>query len=341
MLINKTIESEIYFMKAIECTKYGSPEVLQLRDVEKPAPKDNEILIRIHAASVNPADWHHMHGTPAVLVRPTTGLRKHKDPRLGIDLAGQVEAVGRDVTQFQPGDDVFGPRHGALAEYVCTQGKAFVLKPAKLTFEQAAAIPVAGLTALQGLRDKGQLQPGQKVLINGAAGGVGTFAVQIAKAFGAEVTAVCSTQNVDLVRSLGADHVIDYTREDFTRSGRRYDLIFDNMGNHSLSAYRRILTPKGTYVMVGAEKDRWIKPLPRLIGLFLLSRFVSQKMVFFISTANKEDMSFLKALSEAGKLTPVLDRCYPLEQASEAMRYLGKGHARGKVIVTVNHHSNA
>lgn len=314
-------------MKAIICTQYGSPDVLHLTEVEKPTPKDNEILIRVRAASVNPHDVHSLRGKPYIL-RIQTGLRKPKNTRLGVDVAGQVEAVGRNVTEFQPGDEVFGVRAGSFAEYVCTQGKALALKPAHLTFEQAAAVPVAGLTALQALRDKGQIQPGQKVLINGAAGGVGTFAVQIAKALGAEVTAVCSTRNVEMVQALGADQVIDYTQENFTQSGQTYDLLLDAVGNHSLSACRRVVHATGAYVMVAGSPTHLLKAV-------ILSRFARQRLVFFIATNNREDLVFLKELIEAGKVTPVIDRRYTLREVPEAIRYLGEGHARGKVVINV------
>lgn len=314
-------------MKAIICTQYGSPDVLHLTEVEKPTPKDNEILIRVRAASVNPHDVHSLRGKPYIL-RIQTGLRKPKNTRLGVDVAGQVEAVGRNVTEFQPGDEVFGVRAGSFAEYVCTQGKALALKPAHLTFEQAAAVPVAGLTALQALRDKGQIQPGQKVLINGAAGGVGTFAVQIAKALGAEVTAVCSTRNVEMVQALGADQVIDYTQENFTQSGQTYDLLLDAVGNHSLSACRRVVHATGAYVMVAGSPTHLLKAV-------ILSRFARQRLVFFIATNNREDLVFLKELIEAGKVTPVIDRRYTLREVPEAIRYLGEGHARGKVVIKV------
>jgi NADPH:quinone reductase-like Zn-dependent oxidoreductase len=323
--LNKSILEEL--MKAIVYTKYGTPDVLQLNEIEKPAPKDNEILIRVHAASVNALDFHTMRGLPYI-GRIVTGLRKPKNTRPGVDLAGQVEAVGKEVTRFQSGDEVFGASRGTFAEYVCTQGKALALKPASLTFEQAAAVPVAGFTALQGLRDKGGIQPGQKVLINGATGGVGTFAVQIAKAFGAEVTAVCSTRNVDMVRSLGADQVIDYTQENFTQSGQLYDILFDSVGNHSLSACRRVMNPTGTCVMVGG-------PLTHLLMGVVLSRFVSQSLIFFIATTNNEDLIVLKKLLEDKKVTPVIDRRYTLSEVPEAVRYLGEGHARGKVVITL------
>lgn len=318
-------------MKAIVYTNYGPPDVLEVKEVEKPTPKDNEILIQVRAASVNPHDFHSMRGLPYIL-RTQTGLRKPTNPRLGIDLAGKVEAVGKDVTRFQPGDEVFGARTGAFAEYVCTQGKALALKPANLTFEQAAAVPVAAFTALQGLRDHGRLQPGQKVLINGAAGGVGTFAVQIAKAFGAVVTAVCSTQKVDMVHSLGADHVIDYTQANFTQSGQQYDLLFDAVGNHSLSACRRVISPTGTYVTVSGAPTYLLK-------VAVLSRFVRQRLIFFMAATNNEDLVVLKELIEAQKVTPVIDRCYPLREVPEAIRYLGEGHARGKVVITLEHNN--
>ena len=326
-------------MKAIEYTKYGPPEVLEFKEVEKPTPKDNEVLIKIHAASVNPLDWHYTRGVPLML-RAGAGLRKPKDTRLGVDFSGKVEVVGRDVTQFKSGDEVYGARTGAFAEYVCKVEKTLALKPVNLTFEQAAAVPVAACTALQGLRDKGQIQPGQKVLINGAAGGVGTFAVQIAKSFGAEVTGVCSTRNVDMVRSLGADHVIDYTKEDFTRSGHRYDLILDNAGNRSLSDLRRVLTPNGTLVFNGggplsASQGRLLGPLAHSIRATMLSRFVRQKVTTFLASVTKEDLLFLKELTEAGKVTPIIDRTYPLSETAEAICYLEDGHARAKVVITV------
>ena len=325
-------------MKAIVYHNYGSPEVLKCEKLEKPTAGDDEVLIKVRAASVNPLDWHFMRGAPYI-VRIQTGLSKPKNTRLGVDLAGQVEAVGRNVTQFQPGDEVFGVSRGAFAEYVCAPEKALAPKPANLTFEQAAAVPVAGaFSALQGLRDKGRIQPGQKVLINGAAGGVGTFAVQIAKAFGATVTGVCSTRNVDMVRSIGADHVIDYTQEDFARSGQRYDLILDCAANHSLSACRRVMSLRGIYVIVGGpDRGRWIGPLISPLKALLLSRFVSQKLLMFLASANKEDLVVLKELIEAKKVTPVIDRCYTLSEVPEAIRYLEEGHAQGKVIITLEH----
>ena len=327
-------------MKAAVYSRYGPPDVLQIKDVEKPVPKDNEVLIRVRAASVNPLDEGLLKGGG----RLVTGLLKPKATRLGVDVAG------RDVTQFRPGDDVFGacisdpqasalrvwvPR-GAFAQYVCAHQSALVMKPDNVTFEQAASAPVSAFTALQGLRDKGMIQPGQKVLINGAAGGVGTFAVQIAKSFGAEVTGVCSTRNVEMVRSIGANHVIDYTREDFTKGGQRYDLILDCIGNHSLSACRRVLNPRGICVMVGERSGRgMIGILARLIAALVLSWFVTQKMVTFLARPIKEDLTVMRELMAAGKVTPVIDRCYSLSEVREAIRYLGEGHARGKVVIVL------
>ena len=322
-------------MKAAVCTGYGPPDVLQVTDVEKPVPNDNEVLIRVRAASVNPLDVHVRRGTPYIL-RMLFGLRRPKDPRLGRDVAGWVEAVGRDVTRFKPGDEVFGACRGAFAEYACASESNVVVKSDKVTFEQAASVPVAALTALQALRDKGQIQPGQKILINGAAGGVGTFAVQIAKSFGAPATGVCSTRNVNMVRSIGADRVIDYTQEDFTKSGQRYDLIFDCVGNHSLLALRRLLNPRGTYIAVGAPPHgRWIGPLGRLLKTLVLSWFVSPRLVLFLARIRSEDLTIMRELMEAGKVTPVIDRSYSLSEVREAIGYLEEGHARGKVVITV------
>ena len=321
-------------MKAIVYYNYGSPDVLKCEEIEKPTAGDNEVLIRVRAASVNPFDWHFMRGTP-YMVRIQAGLRKPKDKRLGVDVAGQVEAVGRNVTQFRPGDEVFGACRGAFAEYACASESALVMKPDNVTFEQAASAPVAAFTALQGLRDKGQIQPGQKVLINGAAGGVGTFAVQIAKWFGADVTGVCSTRNADMVRSIGADRVIDYTQEDFTKSGQRYDLFFDCVGNHSLLACRRVLNPKGIYIEVGGPDGRWLGPLARMIKTLVLSWFVSQNLVMFLAKRSKEDLTIMHELMEAGKVTPVIDKRYRLSEVPEAIRYLEEGHARGKVVITL------
>jgi NADPH:quinone reductase-like Zn-dependent oxidoreductase len=327
-------------MKAAVYSRYGPPDVVQIKDVEKPVPKDNEVLMEVRAASVNPLDWHFMRGTP-YFVRIMTGLRKPKDKRLGVDVGGQVEAVGRNVTQFKPGDEVFGACRGAFAEYACASESALAMKPDNVTFEQAASVPIAAFTALQGLRDKGQIQPGQKVLINGAAGGVGTFAVQIAKSFGADVTGICSTRNVDMVRSIGADRVIDYTQEDFTKSGQRYDLMLDSVGNRSLSACRRVLNPKGIYIPVGGEAGRWmIGPLARSITALVLSRFVSQKLVAsFLAKPSKEDLTIMHDLMKAGKVTPVIDKRYRLSEVPEAIRYLEEGHARGKVVITLEHNN--
>ena len=324
-------------MKAAVYTRYGPPDVLQIRDVEKPVPRDTEVLIRVRAASVNLLDWYFMRGMPYFL-RIMAGLSKPKDKRLGVDVAGEVEAVGRNVMQFKPGDEVFGACRGAFAEYACTSESALVMKPGNVTFEQAASVPVAAFTALQGLRDKGQIQPGQKVLINGAAGGVGTFAVQIAKSFGAEVTGVCSTRNVGMVRSIGADQVIDYTQEDFTKSGQRYDLLFDCVGNHSLSACRRVLNPKGIYIAVGGPVGRWmIGVLARMIKALVLSWFVSQTLAMVLAKPSQEDLTLMRGLMEAGKVTPVIDRRYRLSEVPEAIRYLEEGHARGKVVITLEY----
>ncbi len=323
-------------MKAIVYCDFGSPDVLKVENIEKPTPEDDQVLVRVRAASVNPLDWHYVRGKPYFARLMGMGLRRPKVTRLGVDFAGTVEAVGKNVKRFKPGDDVFGGRTGAFAEYVTVrEERAVALKPANVTFEQAASVSVAALTALQGLRDKGQIRPGQKVLINGASGGVGTFAVQIAKSFGAEVTGVCSTRNVDMVRSIGADHVIDYTKEDFTKSEQRYDLIIDNVGNRSLSECRGILTPKGRYVMVGGPSSGWIDPLPRALGALVMSRFVSQDMVMFIAQLNQRDLTILGDLMQAGKVKPVIDRQYKLSEVPKAIGYLEEGHARGKVIVTV------
>jgi NADPH:quinone reductase-like Zn-dependent oxidoreductase len=321
-------------MRAIVRTTFGSPDVLELQEIEKPDLADDGVLVRVRAASVNPADWYAMAGLP-FFARPQMGLLKPRQEVLGIDFAGTVEAAGRDVTELRPGDEVFGARNGALAEYVCVR-KAVAPKPANLTFEQAAAVPVAGLTALQGLRDKGRIQAGQRVLINGASGGVGTFAIQIAKSFGAEVTGVCSTRNVDLVRSIGADHVIDYTHEDFTRSNQRYDLMLDIAGSRSWSECKRVLNPHAILVVVGAPKgNRLIGPLSHIINLRLAALRSSQKVVFFLAKMNKADMVVLRELLEAGKVTPVLDGRYELSEVGDAFRYLGEGHAQGKIVITV------
>jgi len=317
-------------MKAIVCRQYGPPEVLQLTEVEKPTPKDNEVLIKVSAASVNPLDRYAMRGAP--LIRLIPGLDKPKDPRLGVDLAGQVVAAGKNVTQFKSGDEVFGAGRGAFAEYACSPEDKLALKPAKLSFEEAAAVTVAAITALQGLRDKGRIARGQQVLIDGASGGVGTFAVQIAKSFGAEVTAVCSTRNVETARLLGADQVIDYTREDFTKSGKRYDLILGANAHHSIFDYQRALSERGIYVIVGGGLARIFQGI--LLAPFL-SRMGSKKIRFFIAHINQKDLVFLKELLETGKVVPIIDRRYPLSDAAEAVRYLEEGHAKGKIVITV------
>jgi NADPH:quinone reductase-like Zn-dependent oxidoreductase len=323
-------------MKAIVYHCYGSPDVLKCEDIEKPTAEDNEVLIKVRAAAVNPVDLL-FRGT-SYMVRMMTGLHKPKDTRLGRDVAGQVEAVGRNVTQFKLGNEVFGTCKGAFAEYVCASESALVLKPDNVTFEQAASVPIAALTALQGLRlgglgDKGQIQPKHKLLINGASGGVGTFGVQIAKSLGADVTGVCSTRNVDMVRSIGADPVIDYTSEDFTKGGQRYDLILDCVGNHSLSACRRVLNPDGVCVVAGA-KGVWTF-LTRALTAPVLSRFVSHKFVIFIAKITKEDLTVMSDLMQSGKVKPVIERCYKLSEVPEAMRYLATGHARAKLIITL------
>jgi NADPH:quinone reductase-like Zn-dependent oxidoreductase len=322
-------------VKAIVFEKYGSPDVLELKEIDTPTVGDDQVLVKVHASSVNPIDWHRMRGEP-YFVRGSEGLRKPKNTGLGADVAGRVEAVGRNVTQFQPGDDVFGMSIKTLAEYVRLAPEGIAPKPANLTFEEAAAVPLAALTALQGLRDKGGIQAGQKVLINGAAGGVGTFAVQIAKALGAEVTGVCSTRNVELVRSLGADHVVDYTQEDFTRSGQRYDLILDAVANRSLSALRRVSKPDGKLVLVGAAKGRsGGRPVLVLLRAMLMRRFVSQTVVSYLAKRSNDDLVLVKELIEAGKVTPVIDKSYPLSEVPDAIRYLEQGHARGKVVIAV------
>ena len=322
-------------MKAIVYTQYGPPDVLQLKEVAKPVPKDNQVLVKVQAASINTLDLA-MRG-PFLARIITGGLLKPKDPRLGADIAGRVEAVGTNVTQFQPGDEVFGVVAGGFAEYACAAENQVALKPSNLSFEEAAAVPVAALTALQGLRNKGQIQPGQQVLIHGASGGVGTFAVQIAKAFGAEVTAVCSTRNVDMARSIGADQVIDYTQKDVTRTGQRYDLILAVNGYHPIFAYRRALRPKGRYVLVGGSKAHVFQALLQALLLGpVISRTGKQQMGFMgIAKINQQDLVYVKELLEAGKVVPVIERRYPLNETAEALRYLEEGHARGKVVITV------
>lgn len=321
-------------MKAIVCRGYGPPSVLHVEEVDQPVPGDAEVLIRVRAAAVNPLDKT-FRGTPYVL-RPLFGLRTPKDTRPGRDVAGQVEAVGSRVARFKPGDDVFGVCRGAFAEYACADESRVASKPAAVSFEQAAAAPVAGLTALQGLRDRGQVRPGHAVLINGAAGGVGTFAVQIAKSLGAEVTGVCSSRNVDQVRSLGANRVIDYTREDFTTGTERYDLIFDCVGNRPLLALRRLLEPQGRYLAVGAAaQGRWIGPLGRVLKTFVFSRVVSRRFQLFLTKARREDLVELAELMAVGKVRPVIDRRYALAEVPEALLYLEEGHARGKIVITI------
>jgi len=325
-------------MKAILSCEYGV-ENLQLRDIEKPTPADNEVLVRVRAASINPVDGHMIRG--AWLMRPMSGLRKPKNTRFGTDFSGIVEAVGKNVTNFKPGADVFGAKNGALADYISVKAdRAIVIKPSNITFEQAGSVGVAGVTALQGLRDQGHIKAGQKVLINGASGGVGTFAVQIAKSFGAEVTAVCSTRNVDLVKSIGADHVIDYTKEDFTKTDQRYDMIYDLVGNHSLSERRQILTPNGICVLAGVggaglHPGSWGRILGNFKSAFQ-SRFTSHKFVFYIAKLTKDDLNVLRDLMQSGKVQPVIDRAYKMSETQAALRYLEEGHARGKVVITIN-----
>lgn len=320
-------------MKAVIHESYGQPDVLKIMEVEKPQVPDDGVLVRVHASSVNIAEWYGMTG---LLIGRLigNGLFKPKDTRLGADFSGVVEAVGKDVADFKPGDEVFGGRSGAFAEYV-TVKKAIVHKPANITFEEAASVPTAGITALQGLRDHGRIQPGQKVLINGASGGVGTFAVQIAKALGAEVTAVCSTQNVEHARSLGADHVIDYTKQDFTRNGQKYDLLFNINGGRSWSEYKRVLKPDATFVLVGGPKMPVVGPLGLLIKIRIAMLGSSQKFVFFIAQFNREDMLVLKNLLETGKVKPFVEKAYPMTRIADAMRHLGTGHARGKIVITM------
>jgi NADPH:quinone reductase-like Zn-dependent oxidoreductase len=322
-------------MKAIVYHNDGSRGALKLEDIEKPTAGDDQVLIKVHAASVNPLDAGLLRHP--VLRRILSALSKRKSTRPGRDVAGQVEAVGRSVTQFKPGDAVFGWCGGAFAEYACASQSALVTKPDNASFAQAASVPLAGLTALQGLRDKGKIQPGQQILINGAAGGVGTFAVQIAKSFGAEVTGVCSTRNVEMVRSLGADHVVDYNREDFTKSGQHYDLIFDLVANHSFSARRRVLKPSSIYIGAGIVGlgGSMRRLLAHQITELVLSRFVSQQFVTLMAKLSKEDLTIMRELMEAGKVTPVIDRCYTLSEVPVAIRYLEEGHARGKVVISI------
>ena len=323
-------------MRAVVYSDYGGPDVLRHVEIEKPVAADNEILVKVHAASVNPADWHMMRGAP-YLIRMGTGFRRPAAAqRLGLDYAGTIEAVGRAVTQYSVGDAVFGGRQGTLAEYLTVPvDRGPVKKPEKLTFEQAAAVAVAGVTALQALRKKAQVQRGQKVLINGASGGVGTFAVQLAKSFGAEVTGVQSSRNMELVRSIGADRVIDYTKEDFTTSGERYDVVLDNVGNRSLAEIRRVLKPGGTYLPNGGGTPEKGVSIVGIVKMLVMSPFISHRIRLFVATPNRDDLQMLGDLMQAGTVTPVIDRCYPFMEAAEAMRHLESGHARGKIVVTI------
>jgi NADPH:quinone reductase-like Zn-dependent oxidoreductase len=321
-------------MKAVAHQKYGTPEVLALRDVDRPVAGDDQVLVRVEAASLNALDWHFTTGTPYVM-RLTGGLRAPKRQTLGVDVAGTVEAVGRNVTTFQPGDEVFGIGSGSCAEYVVASADRIVHKPAEISFEQAAAVPTAAVTALQALRDRGQIAPGQKVLVNGAAGGVGTYAVQIAKALGAEVTAVCSTRNVEQARSLGADRVLDYTQTDFTRDGERYDVVLDVTGTKSWSGYRRVMNPDAKLVLVGAPKTRLLGPLGHIARIKLAAWRGSQKAVFFVANFNTPDLETLRELVESGQIKPVVESRYELGDAAEALRQLGEGHARGKIVISV------
>jgi NADPH:quinone reductase-like Zn-dependent oxidoreductase len=323
-------------MKAIVYEKYGSPDVIQLKDIEKPTPKDDEVLIKIHAASVNAYDWHFLTADIFLIRFMGGGLLKPKNTRLGADMAGRIESVGKNVKQFQPGGEVFGMVKGSFAEYACAPENALALKPVLTSFNEAAAIPMAAITALQGLRDEGQIRAGQKVLINGASGGVGTFAVQIAKSFGAEVTAVCSARNLEQARSIGADHVIDYTKEDFTKNGQQYDLVFAANGYHSLSAYKRALTPKGIYIMAGGSMAQIFQSM--LMGS-MMSETGGRKMSGVSAKRNQNDLVFIKELFEAGKVKSIIDRQYPLSEAAEALRYLGAGHARGKIVISVENNN--
>ncbi len=326
-------------MKAIVYCDYGAAN-LKYQDIEKPVPNDDQILVKVRAVSVNPYDWHFIEGTPYIMRAMGVGLRKPKSTQLGVDFAGTIEAVGKNVTNFKPEDEVFGGKGGAFGQYVCPRAdRAIALKPSNVTFEEAASVNIAGITALQALRDKGNVQPGQKVLINGASGGVGTFAVQIAKSFGADVTGVCSTRNVDLVRSLGADHVIDYTKEDFAKGDQRYDVILDNVPNHSLSECRRILNPNGKYVMIGGggpNDNRWVGPFGRVIHTLILSPFIKQKMGMMMAQTSQKDLTILGDMMQSGKLKAIIDRTYKsLSEVPDAIRYLEQGHARGKVVITV------
>jgi NADPH:quinone reductase-like Zn-dependent oxidoreductase len=324
-------------MRAVMQRCYGVPRGLRLEQVAKPTPGEGQVLIKVHAASVNPAEWYGASGQPLV-IRLFNGIGVPKQTRAGFDVAGTVEAVGANVTRFKAGDEVFGGVSGALADYALAREMgAIVAKPANMTFEEAAAIPIAAITALQGLRDQGRIAPGQKVLINGASGGVGTYAVQIAKAFGAEVTGVCSARNVELVRSLGADHVIDYTKANFTEGAEQYDLVLDNVGNHGFFDLKRVLKPEGVIVIVGgSKKDPWLGPIKRVIWRAVVAHFIEQRSTFFIASVNAADLEVLAALAREGKMKSVIDRRYPLEESGAALEYIGSQRARGKVIVTLD-----
>jgi NADPH:quinone reductase-like Zn-dependent oxidoreductase len=322
-------------MQALIYPCYGSPDVLQLESIEKPIPSDNEVLVKIKAAGVNPLDWHYLRGSPYIM-RLGTGLGAPDETRLGVDFAGTVEAVGKNVKQFKPGEDVFGGKTGAFAEYVTiAEDRALTHKPVNVSFEQAASVPISAITALQALRDKGQLQPGQKVLINGASGGVGTFAVQIARAIGAEVTGVCSARNAEMVRSIGADHVIDYKQANYTESSQHYDLIIDMVGNHSLSDNRKVLTPEGIFVIVGGGSGNWLGPLLGPIKASIYSPFVGQEFSLLMAQLRKDDLKTLADLMLTGQLVPVIDRRYSLSEVPAALRYSEEGHARGKIIINM------
>jgi NADPH:quinone reductase-like Zn-dependent oxidoreductase len=335
-LMPEESNNQMTAMKAVVLDRYGPPgDVLRLQKVDKPTVGEDGVLVRVHAAGVDPGIWHLVRGE-AYIARLAFGLRKPKKQVLGRDAAGTVEAVGTNVTRLRPGDEVYAEVDGAFAEYTCVPEDVLGLKPANLTFEQAAAVPLSANTALQGLRDVGRVQPGQRVLINGASGGVGTYAVQIAKSLGADVTAVCSTRNMDLVRSIGADHVIDYTRENFTRSGRHYDLILDLIGNHRLSDFRRALARHGTLVLSSGNGGRWLGPIGRIMTALVLSPFVPQKLRPLVARRNRDNLVVLKELLESGKVTPVIDRTYPLNEAPEALSYVEQGHARGKVVIALH-----
>jgi len=341
-MITESKELESGRMKAIVRERYGSPDAIQLKELEKPVPDDvHGVLVKVYASSVNAADKYQIRGPPSFLLRLAlfrSGVRRPKEQRVGSDIAGRVVAVGNSVTQFKPGDEVYGVCNGAYAEYATAKENRIALKPTNRSFEETAAVPIAGLTALQALRNHGRIKPGQTVLVNGAGGGVGTFAVQIAKSFGAEVTAVTNTGNLDMVRSLGADHVIDYTKEDYTKKGQKYDLVVDTASSHSISAYKRILNPNGTFVLVGM-RDKIIRRLLSFIIRARLSRG-DKKFLFFVAKGNQEDFVILKELMESGKIMPVIDRRYSLGETAQAVRYFEEGHTRGKIIITMDHNND-